>query len=215
MVTIVIMTEVLMTNDMKRTGSISRKTKETSIDVTLTIDGTGVSQMQTGVGFFDHMLDQLARHSLMDISVKAEGDLHIDTHHTVEDCGWAVGSAFAEAIGDRSGICRYGSFYLPMDEAMSRVAVDVSGRPFLIWNVQLTSPKIGEMDTEVFREFFQAFSQAAGITLHVETLYGVNSHHMIESCFKALARALRIATTIDPREAGRVPSTKGVLGGSL
>ena len=204
-----------MTNDMKRTGSISRKTKETSIDVTLTIDGTGVSQMQTGVGFFDHMLDQLARHSLMDISVKAEGDLHIDTHHTVEDCGWAVGSAFAEAIGDRSGICRYGSFYLPMDEAMSRVAVDVSGRPFLIWNVQLTSPKIGEMDTEVFREFFQAFSQAAGITLHVETLYGVNSHHMIESCFKALARALRIATTIDPREAGRVPSTKGVLGGSL
>ena len=204
-----------MTNDMKRTGSISRKTKETSIDVTLTIDGTGVSQMQTGIGFFDHMLDQLARHSLMDIAVKAEGDLHIDTHHTVEDCGWAVGSAFAEAIGDRSGICRYGSFYLPMDEAMSRVAVDVSGRPFLIWNVQLTSPKIGEMDTEVFREFFQAFSQAAGITLHVETLYGVNSHHMIESCFKALARALRIATTIDPREAGRVPSTKGVLGGSL
>ena len=204
-----------MTNDMKRTGSISRKTKETSIDVTLTIDGTGVSQMQTGIGFFDHMLDQLARHSLMDISVKAEGDLHIDTHHTVEDCGWAVGSAFAEAIGDRSGICRYGSFYLPMDEAMSRVAVDVSGRPFLIWNVQLTSPKIGEMDTEVFREFFQAFSQAAGITLHVETLYGVNSHHMIESCFKALARALHIATTIDPREAGRVPSTKGVLGGIL
>ena len=204
-----------MTNDMKRTGSISRKTKETSIDVTLTIDGTGVSQMQTGIGFFDHMLDQLARHSLMDIALKAEGDLHIDTHHTVEDCGWAVGSAFAEAIGDRSGICRYGSFYLPMDEAMSRVAVDVSGRPFLIWNVQLTSPKIGEMDTEVFREFFQAFSQAAGITLHVETLYGVNSHHMIESCFKALARALRIATTIDPREAGRVPSTKGVLGGSL
>lgn len=204
-----------MTNDMKRTGSISRKTKETFIDVTLTIDGTGVSQMQTGIGFFDHMLDQLARHSLMDIAVKAEGDLHIDTHHTVEDCGWAVGSAFAEAIGDRSGICRYGSFYLPMDEAMSRVAVDVSGRPFLIWNVQLTSPKIGEMDTEVFREFFQAFSQAAGITLHVETLYGVNSHHMIESCFKALARALRIATTIDPREAGRVPSTKGVLGGSL
>ena len=204
-----------MTNDMKRTGYVSRKTKETSIDVTLTIDGTGVSQMQTGIGFFDHMLDQLARHSLMDISVKAEGDLHIDTHHTVEDCGWAVGSAFAEAIGDRSGICRYGSFYLPMDEAMSRVAVDVSGRPFLIWNVQLTSPKIGEMDTEVFREFFQAFSQAAGITLHVETLYGVNSHHMIESCFKALARALRIATTIDPREAGRVPSTKGVLGGSL
>ena len=204
-----------MTIDMKRTGSISRKTKETSIDVTVSLDGTGLAQIETGIGFFDHMLDQLARHSLMDLTIKADGDLHIDTHHTVEDCGWAVGAAFAQAIGDRSGICRYGSFYLPMDEAMSRVAVDVSGRPFLVWNVQLTSPKIGEMDTEVFREFFQAFSQAAGITLHVETLYGVNSHHMIESCFKALARALRIAITVDPREAGRVPSTKGVLGGSL
>lgn len=204
-----------MSIDKKRTGSVSRKTKETSIDVSLTIDGTGASSIETGIGFFDHMLDQLARHSLMDITVKAEGDLHIDTHHTVEDCGWAIGAAFAEAIGDRSGISRYGSFYLPMDEAMSRVAVDVSGRPFLVWNVQLTSPKIGIMDTEVFREFFQAFSQAAGITLHVETLYGVNSHHMIEACFKALARALRIATIVDPREAGRVPSTKGVLGGSL
>ena len=204
-----------MTIDMKRTGSISRKTKETSIDVMVSLDGTGLAQIETGIGFFDHMLDQLARHSLMDLTIKADGDLHIDTHHTVEDCGWAVGAAFAEAIGDRSGICRYGSFYLPMDEAMSRVAVDISGRPFLVWNVQLTSPKIGEMDTEVFREFFQAFSQAAGITLHVETLYGVNSHHMIESCFKALARALRIAITVDPREAGRVPSTKGVLGGSL
>lgn len=204
-----------MAQDMKRTGSVSRKTRETEIDVSITIDGTGASSMKTGVGFFDHMLDQLARHSLMDMTVKAKGDLHIDTHHTVEDCGWAIGSAFAQAIGDRSGINRYGSFYLPMDEALSRVAVDVSGRPFLVWQVELTSPKLGEMDTEVFREFFQAFSQAAGITLHVENLYGVNSHHVIESCFKALARALRIAVAIDPREAGRVPSTKGVLGGSM
>lgn len=204
-----------MAQDMKRTGSVSRKTRETQIDVSITIDGTGASSMKTGVGFFDHMLDQLARHSLMDMTVKAKGDLHIDTHHTVEDCGWAIGSAFAQAIGDRSGINRYGSFYLPMDEALSRVAVDVSGRPFLVWQVELTSPKLGEMDTEVFREFFQAFSQAAGITLHVENLYGVNSHHVIESCFKALARALRIAVAIDPREAGRVPSTKGVLGGSM
>ncbi len=204
-----------MTKTSPRSGSVSRKTKETSIDVTLVLDGTGHSAIETGIGFFDHMLDQLARHSLMDIDVKADGDLHIDTHHTVEDCGWAIGAAFAEAIGDRSGICRYGSFYLPMDEAMSRVAVDVSGRPFLVWQVDFTADIIGEMDTEVFREFFQAFSQAAGITLHAQILYGVNNHHMIESCFKALARALRIAVTVDPREAGRVPSTKGVLGGSL
>jgi imidazoleglycerol-phosphate dehydratase len=210
-----ILTEENMAKKMKRLGTNSRKTKETSIDVTLMLDGTGLSQIETGIGFFDHMLDQLTRHSLMDLTVKAEGDLHIDTHHTVEDCGWAIGAAFSEAIGDRSGICRYGSFYLPMDEAMSRVAVDVSGRPLLVWNVDLTSPKIGEMDTAVFREFFQAFSQASGITLHVEVLYGVNSHHMIESCFKALARALRIAISIDPRESDRVPSTKGVLGGSL
>lgn len=204
-----------MAKDTKRSATLSRKTKETSIDVTLTLDGSGASSIDTGIGFFDHMLDQLARHSLMDLTLKADGDLHIDTHHTVEDCGWAVGAAFAEAIGDRSGICRYGSFHLPMDEAMSRVAVDVSGRPFLVWNVTFTADKIGEMDTEVFREFFQAFSQAAGITLHAEVMYGVNNHHMIESCFKALARALRIAITVDPREAGRVPSTKGVLGGSL
>ena len=204
-----------MTKDITRSGRISRKTKETSIDVSLVLDGTGHASVETGIGFFDHMLDQLARHSLMDLDVKAVGDLHIDTHHTVEDCGWAIGAAFAEAIGDRSGICRYGSFYLPMDEAMSRVAVDVSGRPFLVWQVDFTADKIGDMDTEVFREFFQAFSQAAGITLHAHVLYGVNNHHMIESCFKALARALRIAVMLDPREAGRVPSTKGVLGGSL
>jgi imidazoleglycerol-phosphate dehydratase len=210
-----ILKEDNMAKQKKRSGKVSRKTKETTIDVSLVLDGVGESQINTGVGFFDHMLEQLARHSLMDLTVKAKGDLHIDTHHTVEDCGWAIGAAFSEALGDRSGICRFGSFFLPMDEALSRVAVDVSGRPFLVWNVNLTSPKIGEMDTSVFREFFQAFSQAAGITLHAEVLYGVNSHHMIESCFKASARALRIAVSIDPRESGRVPSTKGVLGGSL
>ena len=204
-----------MAQDIKRQGKISRKTKETTIDVAINLDGTGASAIDTGIGFFDHMLDQLARHSLMDIDLKAKGDLHIDTHHTVEDCGWALGSAFAQAIGDRSGICRYGSFDLAMDEALSRVALDVSGRPFLVWRVDMPIPRLGEMDTEVFREFFQAFSQAAGITLHIENSYGVNAHHIIESCFKAVARALRIAITIDPREAGRVPSTKGVLGGSM
>jgi len=204
-----------MTKAATRQGAVRRTTKETRIDATIQLDGTGAAEISTGIGFFDHMLEQLARHSLMDIMLKAEGDLHIDTHHTVEDCGWALGAAFADAIGDRSGIQRYGYFYLPMDEALSRVAVDVSGRPWLVWRVELTSPKLGSMDTEVFREFFQAFAQAAGITLHVETLYGFNSHHMIESCFKALARALRCAVTMDPREDGRVPSTKGVLGGGL
>jgi|TARA_E500000178_G_scaffold300371_1_gene308617 imidazoleglycerol-phosphate dehydratase len=198
-----------------RNASISRKTRETEIEVTIDLDGSGTATIDTGIGFFDHMLEQLSRHSLMDISIKARGDLHIDTHHTVEDCGWAVGAAFAKALGPRQGIRRYASFYLPMDEALSRVAVDVSGRPFLVWHVDLPSPNLGVMDTEVFREFFQAFSQAAGITLHVENLYGVNTHHIIESCFKALARALREAASIDPREEGRVPSTKGVLGGSL
>ena len=198
-----------------RKGSVQRKTRETSISVDLDLDGSGVAAIDTGIGFFDHMLDQLARHGLMDITIKAEGDLHIDTHHTVEDCGWALGAAFAEALGDRGGINRYASFYLPMDEALSRVAVDVSGRPFLVWRTEMTSPRLGDMDTEVFREFFQAFSQAAGITLHVETLYGVNCHHIIESIFKALARSLRQAVAIEPREDGRIPSTKGVLGGSL
>ena len=204
-----------MAQDIKRQGNISRKTKETAIDVAIDLDGSGASSIDTGIGFFDHMLDQLARHSLMDINLKAKGDLHIDTHHTVEDCGWALGSAFAQAIGDRSGICRYGSFDLAMDEALSRVALDVSGRPFLVWRVEMPTSRLGDMDTEVFREFFQAFSQSAGITLHVENSYGVNAHHIIESCFKAVARALRIAITIDPRESGRVPSTKGVLGGSM
>lgn len=204
-----------MAKKPKRSATITRKTKETSIEATLKLDGTGSAEIKTGIGFFDHMLEQLARHSLIDIKLKALGDLHIDTHHTVEDCGWALGSALADALGDHSGICRYGAFTLPMDEAMSRVAVDVSGRPFLVWKVDFNASKIHDMDAEVFREFFQAFSQAAGITLHAENLYGVNNHHIIESCFKALARALRIAVSIDPREDGRVPSTKGVLGGSL
>lgn len=198
-----------------RTASVSRKTRETEIEAKISLDGTGVSSINTGIGFFDHMLDQLARHSLMDITLKAKGDLHIDTHHTVEDCGWALGAAFSDAIGDRAGIRRYASFTLAMDEALARASLDVSGRPFLVWRVDLPTPRLGEIDTEVFREFFQAFSQAASITLHLETLYGANTHHLIEASFKAVARALREAIAIDPREEGRVPSTKGVLGGSL
>ncbi len=204
-----------MTQDIIREASTTRKTNETEINITLVLDGSGQSDINTGLGFFDHMLDQLARHSLMDISIMAKGDLHIDAHHSVEDCGWALGDAFKKAIGERSGINRYGFFYLPMDETLSRVALDISGRPFLVWKVALPSPRLGAMDTEVFQEFFQAFSQSAGITLHVENLYGTNSHHIIESCFKALARAIRMAVLRDVRESGRVPSTKGTLGGSL
>ncbi len=204
-----------MTQDIIREASTTRKTNETEINITLVLDGSGQSDINTGLGFFDHMLDQLARHSLMDISIMAKGDLHIDAHHSVEDCGWALGDAFKKAMGERSGINRYGFSYLPMDETLSRVALDISGRPFLVWKVALPSPRLGAMDTEVFQEFFQAFSQSAGITLHVENLYGTNSHHIIESCFKALARAIRAAVTRDERESGRVPSTKGVLGGSL
>ena len=198
-----------------RKASVQRKTRETSISVDINLDGSGIAEIDTGIGFFDHMLEQLARHGLMDISVKAKGDLHIDTYHTVEDCGWALGQAFAEALSDRGGINRYASFCLPMDEALSRVAVDVSGRPFLVWRVCMTSPKLGDMDTEVLREFFQAFSQSAGMTLHIENFYGDNCHHIVESLFKALARSLRQAVTIESREDGRIPSTKGVLGGSL
>ena len=196
---------------MSRTASVSRKTNETSISVAVDIDGTGTSKISTGVGFFDHMLEQLSRHSLIDMDIKAEGDLHIDDHHTVEDTGIAIGQAIAEALGDRRGITRYASLDLAMDETMTRAAVDVSGRPFLVWNVNFSAPKIGTFDTELVREFFQAFAINAGITLHVETLYGDNAHHIAESCFKALARALRQAVAIDPAEAGRVPSTKGVL----
>ena len=194
-----------------RTASIERRTNETCIGATVNLDGTGAYDISTGVGFLDHMLEQLARHGLIDITLKAEGDLHIDQHHTTEDSGIVLGQAFAEALGDKAGITRYGSCYLPMDETLTRVAVDVSGRPFLVWKVDFSRSKVGEMDTELFREWFQAFAQNAGITLHVENLYGENNHHIAETCYKALARALRQAVAIDPRQSGRVPSTKGQL----
>ena len=195
-----------------RDATVSRKTKETDIEVRLNLDGTGSYDVSTGIGFLDHMLEQLSRHSLMDLYVRATGDLHIDFHHTTEDTGIAIGQAVEKALGDKVGIVRFGSSYIPMDETLSRVALDISARPYLIWRVQFTKPKLGDMDTELFKEWFQAFAQAAGITLHVETLYGENNHHMVESCFKGLARALRTATAIDPRAADAVPSTKGVLG---
>ncbi len=196
-----------------RQGKVSRKTNETNITAEVNLDGTGVYQVETGIGFLDHMLEQLSRHSLMDLTVTAEGDLHIDGHHTTEDTGITIGKAVSEALGDRKGIERYGSAYIPMDEALSRVAIDFSGRPYIIWRVEFSKPKIGEMDTELFREWFQAFAFAAGATLHVENLYGENNHHIIESCFKGLARALRQAVAIDPRKTDQVPSTKGTLGG--
>ena len=171
--------------------------------------------MKTGIGFLDHMLEQLSRHSLIDLKVRAEGDLHIDYHHTTEDSGIAIGEAFTKALGERKGITRYGSALIPMDETLTRVALDCSNRPYLIWKVNFTRPKLGEMDTELFKEWFQAFAQAGGVTLHVENLYGENNHHIVESCFKALARSLRQAIEIDPRKADAVPSTKGVLGGTL
>lgn len=194
-----------------RTGSVDRNTKETQISVSLNLDGTGTYDVSTGIGFLDHMLEQLSRHSLIDLTVKAQGDLHIDFHHTTEDTGIAIGEAFAEALGDRKGITRYGAAYIPMDETLSRVALDISNRPYLIWRVDFTKPKLGDMDTELFKEWFQAFAQAAGITLHVENLYGENNHHIVESCYKGIARALRQAIEIDPRKADEVPSTKGVL----
>lgn len=197
----------------KRAASVSRKTKETEIDVSVDLDGSGRSDIATGVGFFDHMLDQLSRHSLIDMTVKAKGDLHIDDHHTVEDTGIAIGQALAKALGERRGIARYASIDLAMDETLTRAAVDVSGRPFLVWNVVFSSPKVGTFDTELVREFFQALAQNAGITLHVTNHYGANSHHIAETCFKAVARALRAALEHDPRQAGVVPSTKGTLNG--
>ncbi len=196
---------------VKRTATIERKTKETDITATVNLDGTGAYDVKTGVGFLDHMLEQLARHSAVDITLRAKGDLHIDFHHTVEDSGIVLGQAVAKALGDRAGITRYGDVHLPMDETLTRAAIDVSGRPYLIWDVKFSRDKLGEMDTELFREWFQAFAQNAGITLHVANLYGENNHHIAEACFKALARALRIAVTVDPRQAGRVPSTKGTL----
>ena len=196
-----------------REASIERNTKETKIKVTVNIDGAGHADISTGIGFLDHMLEQVARHSLIDIALKAKGDLHVDQHHTVEDSGIALGQALTKALGDKKGITRFAGVLLPMDEALTRVALDVSGRPALVWNVALTRPEIGEMDAELFREWFGAFAQHAGLTLHVECLYGDNNHHMIESCFKGLARALGQALSLDPRQAGMVPSTKGTLSG--
>jgi imidazoleglycerol-phosphate dehydratase len=200
-----------MTTSAPRKASIDRQTNETRITASINLDGTGMYDIATGVGFLDHMLEQLARHSLIDIELRAEGDLHIDFHHTVEDCGIVLGQALAKALGDKRGITRYASLELPMDETLTRVAVDVSGRPYLIWNVVFTRPKLGEMDTELFREWFQAFAQNAGITLHVTNVYGENNHHIAETCYKGLARALRAAIAIDPGQSARVPSTKGTL----
>ena len=194
-----------------RSAAIQRKTGETDIAVSIALDGTGVAKVASGVGFLDHMLTLLARHALFDIHVACTGDLYVDQHHSVEDIGIALGQAFKQALGDKKGITRYAHSYLPMDETLSRVAVDVSGRPFLIFKTDFPREKIGEFDTELGREWFQAFAINAGITLHVETLYGENAHHIAESCYKGLARALRTAVSIDPREEGRVPSTKGTL----
>ena len=194
-----------------RTAEIRRKTKETEIEVRLDLDGTGVYDVNTGIGFLDHMLEQLSRHSLIDIELKAQGDLHIDFHHTTEDTGYVVGEAVAKALGDRRGIARWGDALIPMDETLTRVALDVSNRPYLVWKVTFSKPKLGDMDTELFKEWFQAFAQSAGVTLHVENLYGENNHHIVESCYKGLARSLRQAVAIDLRRADAVPSTKGVL----
>ena len=195
-----------------RTAQKSRDTKETQVSVSVNLDGTGDYQVNTGIGFLDHMLEQLSRHSLIDLKVEAKGDLHIDFHHTTEDTGIVIGEAVREALGDFKGLTRYGSATIPMDETCTRVSLDVSQRPYLIWRVNLSKPKLGDMDTELFKEWFQAFAQAAGITLHVENLYGENNHHIVESCYKGLARALRQAIEIDSRKADAVPSTKGVLG---
>ena len=198
-----------------RTATVERNTRETRISATLTLDGAGKYDVKTGIGFLDHMLEQLSRHSLMDLTLRAEGDTHIDFHHTVEDSGYVVGEALSQALGDRKGIERYGHAYIPMDETLSRVSIDLSNRPYLIWKTAFSQPKLGDFDTELFKEWFQAFAQSAGATLHVENLYGENNHHIVESCYKGLARALKVATAIDPRQADMMPSTKGTLGGSL
>ena len=194
-----------------RRATIERKTNETAIRVAVDLDGSGAHKIATGIGFLDHMLEQVSRHSLIDIELAAKGDLHIDYHHTTEDSGIALGQAISKALGNRAGISRYASLDLAMDETLNRVAIDVSGRPYLVWNVPFSRPKIGEMDTELFREFFHAFAQNAGVTLHMELLHGENNHHIAESCFKGLARVLRSAIAIDPRQEARVPSTKGTL----
>jgi imidazoleglycerol-phosphate dehydratase len=196
-----------------RKAAVKRVTKETDVEVAIDLDGSGVAQIGTGIGFLDHMLDLLARHSRMDIAVKAKGDLHIDQHHTTEDVGIALGQAVRQALGEMRGIVRYADVHMPMDEALTRVALDISGRPFLVFRAEFGRDKVGSFDTELVQEWFQAFAMNAGVTLHVETLYGGNDHHIAESCFKGLARALRAAVAIDPRAAGEVPSTKGKLGG--
>jgi len=194
-----------------RIAKVNRKTKETSIEAEVNLDGKGVYNIDTGIGFLNHMLEQLSKHSLVDINLKAKGDLHIDLHHTTEDSGIVIGEAIAKALGDKKGIKRYAHAYIPMDETLSRVSLDISNRPYLVWNVKLKVEKLGEMDTELFKEWFQAFSQSAGITLHIENIYGDNSHHIIESCFKGLARALRLALEKDARVEDSLPSTKGIL----
>lgn len=194
-----------------RTATVSRRTSETDVFVSVNLDGTGQHMIATGVGFYDHMLEQLARHGLFDLEIRTTGDLHIDAHHTVEDTAIALGQAFAQALGDRAGICRYGHAYAPMDETLSRVALDISGRPFLLWKATFSQPRLGDMDCELIQHVFHSFAQAAGITLHAEVLHGENNHHIAESLFKALARALKDAVSIDPRQAGRIPSTKGTL----
>ncbi|MGH6989209.1 MAG: imidazoleglycerol-phosphate dehydratase HisB [Stellaceae bacterium] len=209
------MREVARRDARARIASVERVTRETRIAATINLDGTGQSEIATGIGFLDHMLEQLSRHSLIDITLEAKGDLHIDFHHTTEDSGYVVGEAVSKALGDRRGIARWGEALVPMDETLTRVALDCSNRPYLVWRVKVPQPKLGEMDTELFKEWFQAFAQSAGVTLHIDNLYGENSHHIVESCYKGLARALRMAVTLDPRRGDAVPSTKGVLGGSL
>ena len=199
--------------EMTRRATIARKTSETDVTVSVNLDGEGRAEIATGIGFFDHMLDLLARHSLIDITVKAKGDTHVDFHHTTEDVGIALGQAVCQALGDMKGITRYADVAMPMDETLTRVAIDVSGRPFLVFRTEFPAPKIGEFDSELVREFFQAFATHAAVTLHVETFYGLNAHHVAESCFKGLARVLRAALAVDPRTADRIPSTKGSLGG--
>ena len=198
-----------------RQASVDRNTKETQISAEIALDGSGTYDISTGIGFLDHMLEQFSRHSLIDLKVRAQGDLHIDFHHTTEDTGYVVGEAVSKALGNRAGIVRYGRALIPMDETLTRVALDCSNRPYLVWKVDFTRPKLGDMDTELFQEWFKAFAQSAGLTLHVQTVYGENNHHIVESCFKGLARALKDAIEIDPRKADAIPSTKGVLGGSL
>ncbi|HLI10165.1 MAG TPA: imidazoleglycerol-phosphate dehydratase HisB [Alphaproteobacteria bacterium] len=198
-----------------RQATVERRTRETEITATVNLDGSGRYDVSTGIGFLDHMLEQLSRHSLIDLALRAKGDLHIDHHHTTEDTGIVIGEAVAKALGARTGIMRYGAALIPMDETLTRVALDASNRPYLVWKVAFTRDKLGNFDTELFKEWFQAFAQNAGVTLHIENLYGENSHHIVESCYKGLARALRQAVEIDPRKADAVPSTKGTLSGSL